>query len=134
MGNIAIAKERTIYDYSNKNDSIYQLKNQLTRYNSSQTGSHSVGINTKSTKNKNKNGISERDNQKRNLTNNCKEELNNKIFRSIFPPPKNCDLNYRKSCRDTSNLRLSKGDKIHYFTNLVPKNNNYLEIIDDSLL
>ena len=128
MGNISIANEKTINLFRNKNESINQIKSQMIRYNTTQTGSHSVGIITKSNKNKNKNCIPE--NQEKYLRNSCKDELNTKIFRFIFPPPENNSF----YLRETSNLRLKKEAKNHFHTNSMPKNNNYLDIIEDSLL
>jgi hypothetical protein len=128
MGNISIANEKTINEFRNKNESINQLKSQIIKYNTTQTGSHSVGINTKSNKNKNKNCIPE--NQEKNLRNTCNDELNTKIFRFIFPPPENNSFHFR----ETINLRLGKEAKNHFHTNTMPKNNNYLDIIADSLL
>lgn len=134
MGNISIANEKSINDYRCKNDSINNLKTQIIRYNSTQTGHHSVGVASKSTKNKNKNCIIGNSNENKNLRNSCKEEINNKIFRFIFPPPEKNSFYLRKSCRETCNLRLDKETKIHFHTNILPKNHNYLDVIDDSLL
>lgn len=134
MGNISMGNEKSINEYRMKHESINQFNNQIIKYNSTQIGSHSVGITPKSAKNKNKSSIPQNNDYNKSLGNSCKEEINNKIFRFIFPPPEKNSFHLRKSCRETTNLRLGKETKMHFRTNITPKNHNYLDVIDDSLL
>ncbi len=133
MGNISIANEKSIInEYRIKNESINHVKTEKSKYNTTQTGHHSVGIASKSSKNKN--CLPEKNHQKKNLRNICKEEINNRIFRFIFPPPEKNNFYFRKSCRETCNLRLEKETKFHFHTDIIPRNHSYLDVIEDSLL
>jgi len=134
MGNISIANEKTMNELRTRQVSINQLKSQTIKYNSTRIGSHSIGITSKSDKNKKKIINPEKNKCQNNLRNSCKDETNTRIFRFIFTPPEKNSFYLRKSCGETTNLRLSKETKMHYHTNITPKNLKYLDLIGDSLL
>jgi len=140
MGNISLSNDKNNY-YQNKNQ-IYNNKNILIKnpYNITQNGSHSIGITNRIANNKfNKKIYSDRQKDNlakvsRDLRNSSREQINQKIFRMIFPPPNNNNCYLRKSCRDTTKLRLTKEEKKNYHSNIMTSNIHYNEIFEENIM
>jgi hypothetical protein len=140
MGNISLNTDKSCYDFSHIEKIHISKKNvnNNNKYNSSQKGSHSIGISKKIGNNKfNKKMNSDREKENadkisRDSKDSNSENINSKIFKMIFSVPYKNKCYLRKSCRDSSKLRLRKEEKKNFYTNLLPSKLNFDEVLDEN--
>jgi len=121
MGNISYTNDKSynsdLYDKNSEND---RNNNNINKNINTQTGDHSVNFIEKLKKKKvysqkEKEYIGKNEN---NLKSFCKSQLNNNIFKLIFPPPEKDNDFLRRSCRETSKITLSEEENKINNTNL----------------
>lgn len=140
MGNISLSNDKNYIDFQNKNQ-LYNNKNIINNnpYNMTQNGSHSIGISNKIVNNKlNKKTYSDREKENsvkvsKDFRNSSREYINQKIFRMIFPPPNKNSCYLRRSCRDTTKLRLTKEEKKNFHTNIMTSNFHFNEMFEENI-
>lgn len=128
MGNVSFSSNENKRFYIRQNSKSFTNDTSNGAYNHTQTGGHSIGVNSKkTTRTKNMKSESEKEIINRNR-NNTKLSFIPSIFQEIFPPPTKSHL--RNSYKDKSSLRLSKDGKFYSQT----KNFNFVDVVNESLL